>query len=73
MRENYDSRMLAALKGFEAGAKGPGCCCMCCACGSAVIEQLSRQLDITLFYYNPNIDTRRSTTPGPVKWRGSSS
>lgn len=59
MRENYDQRMMEALKGFEAAGEKPRLLLhVCCApCGSAVMERLSQRLDITLFYYNPNIDT----------------
>ncbi len=31
--------------------------CCCAPCSTAVIERLAQRFDITLYYYNPNIDT----------------
>lgn len=57
---NYDRRMQALLDALPEDKPRPRLLLhACCApCSSAVLERLSQRLDITLFFYNPNLDTQ---------------
>ncbi len=57
-RENYQREMEAVLAALPQGGERP-CLLLhaCCApCSSAVLERLAQAFDVTLLYYNPNID-----------------
>ena len=60
MNENYDRRMQALMEGLKREGKRPRLLLhSCCApCSTAVLTRLCEGFDITVFYYNPNIDTR---------------
>ena len=60
MNENYDSKMQALMEGLKREGKRPRLLLhSCCApCSTAVLKRLAEGFDITVFYYNPNIDTR---------------
>lgn len=60
MYENYDRRMQAMMEGLKREGKRPRLLLhSCCApCSTAVLKRLAEGFDITVFYYNPNIDTR---------------
>lgn len=60
MNENYDRRMQAMMEGLKREGKRPRLLLhSCCApCSTAVLKRLAEGFDITVFYYNPNIDTR---------------
>ena len=60
MNENYDSKMQALMEGLKREGKRPRLLLhSCCApCSTAVLTRLAEGFDITVFYYNPNIDTR---------------
>ena len=60
MNENYDRRMQAMMEGLKREGKRPRLLLhSCCApCSTAVLTRLCEGFDITVFYYNPNIDTR---------------
>lgn len=53
---NYDKKMMDIINSF--GEQKPSLLLhTCCApCSTAVIERLSNYFDITVFYYNPNIE-----------------
>ena len=53
---NYDKKMMDIINSF--GEQRPSLLLhTCCApCSTAVIERLSNYFDITVFYYNPNIE-----------------
>ena len=53
---NYDKKMMEIINSF--GGQRPTLLLhTCCApCSTAVIERLSNYFDITVFYYNPNIE-----------------
>ena len=53
---NYDKKMMEIINSF--GGQRPTLLLhTCCApCSTAVIERLSEYFDITVFYYNPNIE-----------------
>jgi len=57
---NYDLRMQALLDAIAHKVPKPRLLLhACCApCSTAVLERLAERLDITLYYYNPNIDTQ---------------
>jgi predicted adenine nucleotide alpha hydrolase (AANH) superfamily ATPase len=57
---NHDLQMQALLDSLpQDGPKPRLLLHACCApCSSAVLERLAQRLDITLFFYNPNIDTQ---------------
>lgn len=57
---NHDLQMQALLDALpQDGPKPRLLLHACCApCSSAVLERLAQRLDITLFFYNPNIDTQ---------------
>ena len=57
MKQNYENLMLTQLNGLEKGT--PLLLHSCCApCSSACLERLKDYFDVTVFYYNPNIDER---------------
>lgn len=58
MKVNYYKQMESELDRITAAGKTPRLLLhSCCApCSSAVLELLSKYFDITVFYYNPNID-----------------
>ena len=60
MNENYDRRMQVMMEGLKREGKRPRLLLhSCCApCSTAVLTRLCESFDITVFYYNPNIDTR---------------
>ncbi len=60
MNENYDRRMQALMEQLKREGKRPRLLLhSCCApCSTAVLTRLCEGFDITVFYYNPNIDTR---------------
>ncbi len=60
MAENYKKRMDAEIEKIKASGRRPRLLLhACCApCSSAVLQELSRVFDITLFFYNPNISPR---------------
>ena len=60
MNENYDRRMQAMMEGLKREGKRPRLLLhSCCApCSTAVLTRLCEGFDITVFYYNPNIDTK---------------
>ena len=60
MNENYDRRMQVMMEGLKREGKRPRLLLhSCCApCSTAVLTRLCEGFDITVFYYNPNIDTR---------------
>ena len=60
MNENYDRRMQAMMEGLKREGKRPRLLLhSCCApCSTAVLKRLAEGFDITVFYYNTNIDTR---------------
>jgi predicted adenine nucleotide alpha hydrolase (AANH) superfamily ATPase len=57
---NHDLQMQALLDSLpQDGPKPRLLLHACCApCSTAVLERLAQRLDITLFFYNPNIDTQ---------------
>lgn len=55
---NYDKEMISVLQAVEKGT--PLLLHSCCApCSSACLERLKDVFDITVLYYNPNIDDER--------------
>ena len=58
-KANHDVRMQQYLDSLPAEGPKPRLLLhSCCApCSTAVVERLAQKLDITLFYYNPNIDS----------------
>ena len=55
MKRNYELLMLQQIQGVEKGT--PLLLHSCCApCSSACLERLKDAFDITVLYYNPNID-----------------
>ena len=58
--DNFDRRMQALLDTLPTDKPRPRLLLhACCApCSTAVIERLAQRLDITLFFYNPNLDTQ---------------
>lgn len=55
MKENYDKKMEEAMKKIERGT--PLLLHSCCApCSSACLERLKDVFDVTVLYYNPNIE-----------------
>ena len=59
MNENYDRRMQALMEQLKQEGKRPRLLlhCCCAPCSTAVLTRLADCFDITVFYYNPNIDT----------------
>ena len=58
MKENYNKKMLDMIKEIESSGKTPKLLLhSCCApCSSHVISTLTPYFDITILYYNPNIE-----------------
>ena len=58
MNENYNLKMEKIIENIKKHDKTPTILLhSCCApCSSAVIERLSEYFDITIYYYNPNIE-----------------
>ena len=54
---NYDVMMDEILKSLRGNEKILLHCC-CAPCSSAVISRLSDFFNVTVYYYNPNIDTK---------------
>ena len=55
MKENYDKKMTEILKNLDTGT--PILLHSCCApCSSTCLERLKDQFEISVLYYNPNID-----------------
>ena len=59
MQTNHDRNMQALLDRLQREGQKPRLLlhCCCAPCSSAVLERLKERLTITLFYYNPNIDS----------------
>ncbi|MBQ8322917.1 MAG: epoxyqueuosine reductase QueH [Clostridia bacterium] len=55
MKRNYENEMLALTETLKRGAKLLLHSC-CAPCSSACLERLKDTFDITVLYYNPNID-----------------
>jgi len=53
---NYDLEMMKQIESIPKGTKLLLHAC-CAPCSSAVLERLTEYFDITIFYYNPNIDS----------------
>ncbi len=61
MKENYDKLMMKEIEVLTEGGKVRPRILLhsCCGpCSTAVIERLYEYFDITVFFYNPNIDDR---------------
>lgn len=58
MKENYHKKMLEILEELKGASKVPTLLLhTCCApCSTTVIKRLSEYFQITVFYYNPNIE-----------------
>ena len=55
---NYNDKMEEIINGIKGDRKKKLLLHSCCApCSSSVIERLKEIFDITVYYYNPNIDT----------------
>jgi hypothetical protein len=52
---NYDKKMLEQIEGMEGRPRLLLHSC-CGPCSTAVIERVLEHFDVTVFYYNPNID-----------------
>lgn len=59
--QNYDKRMEEMIKKYkEKGLRPRLLLHSCCApCSSAVLERIAKAFDITVFYFNPNIEPQR--------------
>lgn len=57
MKRNYDKEMLTQIQGIEKGTKLLLHSC-CAPCSSVCLERLKDTFDITILYYNPNIEDR---------------
>lgn len=55
MNENYDKKMTEQLKNAKSGAKILLHSC-CAPCSSTCLERVKDALQVSVFYYNPNID-----------------
>lgn len=55
MKENFDLKMQAQMKGVEKGTKLLLHSC-CAPCSSACLERLKDVFSVTVLYYNPNIE-----------------
>lgn len=58
MKNNYELKMLEQIKGVKPNTKLLLHSC-CAPCSSAVIERLKDFFDLTIYYYNPNIDNEQ--------------
>ena len=58
--QDYNKRMELMIADFEKEGKVPKLLLhSCCApCSSAVLERLTQHFEITIFYYNPNIEPK---------------
>ena len=55
---NYDKLMQGVIDAFEVGTKPKLLLHSCCApCSTACIERLIKHFDLTIYYYNPNLDS----------------
>lgn len=56
--ENYQKRMEMIVTNLESVGKLPSLLLQCCCapCSSAVLERLCEHFNITLFFFNPNIE-----------------
>ena len=57
MKRNYENEMLSQMQNIPKGTKLLLHSC-CAPCSSACLERLKDIFDITVLYYNPNIDER---------------
>ncbi len=57
MKENYDKKMQAQMAAAKEGATLLLHSC-CAPCSSACLERLKERFQITVLYYNPNIDDK---------------
>ena len=59
MNENYDRKMQALMDQIKQEGRRPRLLlhCCCAPCSTAVLQRLHEGFDITVYYYNPNIDT----------------
>ena len=55
MKENFDLKMQAQMRGIEKGTKLLLHSC-CAPCSTACLERLKENFSVTVLYYNPNID-----------------
>lgn len=58
-RANYDALMQALIDRLPKDGQRPKLLlhCCCAPCSTAAMERLHQAFDITVYYYNPNIDT----------------
>lgn len=57
-KRNYQAEMEQLILSFDEGEKPRLLLHVCCApCSSSVLEQLYPHFDVTIYYFNPNIDT----------------
>ena len=57
MKRNYENEMIAQMENLPNGARLLLHSC-CAPCSSACLERLKDKFQITVLYYNPNIDER---------------
>ena len=58
MKENYQKKLDGIIEGLQ-GKRPSLLLHSCCApCSSYVLEYLSKYFQITVYYYNPNIDSK---------------
>ena len=57
MKTNYEKLMLEQMQKIEKGTRLLLHSC-CAPCSSACLERLKEHFQVTVFYYNPNIDER---------------
>ncbi|MBQ1423673.1 MAG: epoxyqueuosine reductase QueH, partial [Lachnospiraceae bacterium] len=59
-KRNYQKELDKLIEGFQAEGRRPRLLIhSCCApCSSYVMEYLSRYFSLTMFFYNPNMDSR---------------
>lgn len=55
MKENYENKMTEILSALPSGTRLLLHSC-CAPCSSACLERLKDKFDVTVLYYNPNID-----------------
>lgn len=56
---NHDQRLQALVEQIKQEGRRPRLLlhCCCAPCSTAVLERLNEAFEITVYYYNPNIDT----------------
>ena len=58
MKENYQKKLDNIIEGLEGGRPSLLLHSCCAPCSSYVLEYLSKYFQITVYYYNPNIDSK---------------